>query len=336
MTTYAAFLRGINVGGHKKVPMAELRAAAEGLGYADVATYINSGNLVFTATEKAARWRRSCRQRSRSRSASASTSAFGRWPSWRRSSPPTRIPTGRQQGDGGVPDLEARSGRRIGSPRWPRGRAVHHRRDGGVRPLRPRSRQVRPGREVQPDSSGSAPPCATCGRSRRCSARAVIARLGLARWRNGNSSCVTSLRVCDDGALVRFRPRGDRVRSRRAEGGDHGRQAGKQGLRHRQQGHGRWRLRQHRHDPVEDAARGGPLSDRDAAARSVRRELPGQGGDHDLRPAGPAAACGRPRGRGRPRPAAAQPHRADRRVRHASSTRTRCRSISRAPRCTAR
>ncbi len=54
MTTYAAFLRGINVGGHKKVPMGELRAAAEGLGYGGVATYINSGNLVFTATEKAA------------------------------------------------------------------------------------------------------------------------------------------------------------------------------------------------------------------------------------------------------------------------------------------
>jgi uncharacterized protein (DUF1697 family) len=54
MTTYAAFLRGINVGGAKKVPMARLRALAEGLGYSEVATYINSGNLVFGSTKKPA------------------------------------------------------------------------------------------------------------------------------------------------------------------------------------------------------------------------------------------------------------------------------------------
>ncbi|BBC32055.1 uncharacterized protein SGFS_033490 [Streptomyces graminofaciens] len=48
MTTYAALLRGINVGGKKKVPMAELRALLEGLGYAGVATYLQSGNAVFT------------------------------------------------------------------------------------------------------------------------------------------------------------------------------------------------------------------------------------------------------------------------------------------------
>lgn len=44
-----ALLRGINVGGHKKVPMAELRALAEGLGARDVATYIASGNLVCSS-----------------------------------------------------------------------------------------------------------------------------------------------------------------------------------------------------------------------------------------------------------------------------------------------
>src|SRR5689334_5604818 len=54
MTTYAAFLRGINVGGAKKVPMADLRALAQGLGYSDVASYINSGNLIFTSTKKPA------------------------------------------------------------------------------------------------------------------------------------------------------------------------------------------------------------------------------------------------------------------------------------------
>ncbi|OLZ58989.1 hypothetical protein AVW11_27490 [Streptomyces amritsarensis] len=48
-TTYAALLRGINVGGSKKVPMAELRAVLEGLGHGDVQTYLQSGNAVFSS-----------------------------------------------------------------------------------------------------------------------------------------------------------------------------------------------------------------------------------------------------------------------------------------------
>lgn len=48
MTRYAALLRGINVGGKKRVPMAELREVLAGLGYTDVKTYLNSGNAVFT------------------------------------------------------------------------------------------------------------------------------------------------------------------------------------------------------------------------------------------------------------------------------------------------
>ncbi|MFD3926755.1 DUF1697 domain-containing protein [Streptomyces sp. NPDC058614] len=47
--TYAALLRGINVGGAKKVPMAELRTLLEGLGYGGVRTYLQSGNAVLTA-----------------------------------------------------------------------------------------------------------------------------------------------------------------------------------------------------------------------------------------------------------------------------------------------
>ncbi|WP_329544924.1 DUF1697 domain-containing protein [Streptomyces sp. NBC_01356] len=47
--TYAALLRGINVGGAKKVPMAELRTLLEGLRYRGVRTYLQSGNAVFTA-----------------------------------------------------------------------------------------------------------------------------------------------------------------------------------------------------------------------------------------------------------------------------------------------
>ena len=49
MTRHIALLRGINVGGHRKVPMADLRALVASLGYTDVASYIQSGNLVFNA-----------------------------------------------------------------------------------------------------------------------------------------------------------------------------------------------------------------------------------------------------------------------------------------------
>lgn len=51
--TFIALLRGINVGGHNKVPMAELRALCESLGWRDVQTYIQSGNIVFRADSSA-------------------------------------------------------------------------------------------------------------------------------------------------------------------------------------------------------------------------------------------------------------------------------------------
>ncbi len=44
---YLAFLRGINVGGHHKVPMAELRRELENLGFTNVVTILNSGNVIF-------------------------------------------------------------------------------------------------------------------------------------------------------------------------------------------------------------------------------------------------------------------------------------------------
>ena len=46
---YAALLRGINVGGNKKVPMADLRAMTEKLGFEEAKTLLQSGNLVFSA-----------------------------------------------------------------------------------------------------------------------------------------------------------------------------------------------------------------------------------------------------------------------------------------------
>ncbi|MDN3269604.1 DUF1697 domain-containing protein [Streptomyces sp. MA15] len=48
-TRYAALLRGINVGGGRKVPMAELRGLLESLGHEDVRTYLQSGQAAFTA-----------------------------------------------------------------------------------------------------------------------------------------------------------------------------------------------------------------------------------------------------------------------------------------------
>ena len=50
-----ALLRGINVGRAKCVAMADLRALVEGLGYKDVRTLLNSGNVVFTAPRGAPR-----------------------------------------------------------------------------------------------------------------------------------------------------------------------------------------------------------------------------------------------------------------------------------------
>ncbi|MFE8944675.1 DUF1697 domain-containing protein [Streptomyces sp. NPDC007856] len=49
MTTYAALLRGINVGGSKKLPMADLRTLLTGLGHTGVRTHLQSGQAVFTA-----------------------------------------------------------------------------------------------------------------------------------------------------------------------------------------------------------------------------------------------------------------------------------------------
>ena len=49
MTRYIALLRGINVGGHNKVPMPALRETCESIGCTEVSTYIQSGNVVLTS-----------------------------------------------------------------------------------------------------------------------------------------------------------------------------------------------------------------------------------------------------------------------------------------------
>jgi uncharacterized protein (DUF1697 family) len=53
-TLFVALLRGINVGGRNRVPMAELRAACTEVGWGEVRTHVQSGNLVLRAAATAA------------------------------------------------------------------------------------------------------------------------------------------------------------------------------------------------------------------------------------------------------------------------------------------
>lgn len=55
METYVALLRGINVGRAKRVGMADLRGVFESLGYGDVKTVLQSGNVVFSTPAPLAR-----------------------------------------------------------------------------------------------------------------------------------------------------------------------------------------------------------------------------------------------------------------------------------------
>jgi len=51
-TQYLALLRGINVGGNNIIKMADLKACFENMGFTDVVTYIQSGNVLFKSAEK--------------------------------------------------------------------------------------------------------------------------------------------------------------------------------------------------------------------------------------------------------------------------------------------
>jgi uncharacterized protein (DUF1697 family) len=51
MNTYIALLRGINVGGHKKILMTDLKLLLDSIGLQNVQTYIQSGNVVFKSKE---------------------------------------------------------------------------------------------------------------------------------------------------------------------------------------------------------------------------------------------------------------------------------------------
>ncbi|HLI38046.1 MAG TPA: DUF1697 domain-containing protein [Streptosporangiaceae bacterium] len=51
MPTHVALLCGINLGGHKRVAMADLREAVASLGHTGVSTYVQSGNVLFSTSE---------------------------------------------------------------------------------------------------------------------------------------------------------------------------------------------------------------------------------------------------------------------------------------------
>jgi uncharacterized protein (DUF1697 family) len=53
MARYVALLRGVNLGANRRVPMAELRTLLEELGYGDVRTLLQSGNVGVTASKSA-------------------------------------------------------------------------------------------------------------------------------------------------------------------------------------------------------------------------------------------------------------------------------------------
>ena len=52
MTTFVALLRGVNVGGRRRIGMEALRASFEALGLTDVVCYLQSGNVVFSSTQE--------------------------------------------------------------------------------------------------------------------------------------------------------------------------------------------------------------------------------------------------------------------------------------------
>jgi uncharacterized protein (DUF1697 family) len=52
MPTYVAILRSVNVGSHNRIKMPVLEVLFAGLGYSDVVTYIQSGNVVFAGRSK--------------------------------------------------------------------------------------------------------------------------------------------------------------------------------------------------------------------------------------------------------------------------------------------
>jgi uncharacterized protein (DUF1697 family) len=60
-TIYLSLLRGINIGGHKKIRMSDLKALYESLGFGQVTTYIQSGNVLFSTDTNESEAELACR-----------------------------------------------------------------------------------------------------------------------------------------------------------------------------------------------------------------------------------------------------------------------------------
>ena len=83
MPVYFAMLRGINVSGHNTIKMENLRAALAALGFGEVKTYIQSGNIVFqTANASPAVLAEKIAKKFRLILASPFPSSFGRRKNW--------------------------------------------------------------------------------------------------------------------------------------------------------------------------------------------------------------------------------------------------------------
>jgi len=61
VTTYIVLLRGINVGGNNKIDMGRLKTVFAAFGFADVMTYINSGNVILSSDKDIATVQSDCR-----------------------------------------------------------------------------------------------------------------------------------------------------------------------------------------------------------------------------------------------------------------------------------
>lgn len=55
LNIFVALLRGVNVGGNNMISMSSLKKSFEAMGFTNVSTYINSGNIIFETKEKDAR-----------------------------------------------------------------------------------------------------------------------------------------------------------------------------------------------------------------------------------------------------------------------------------------
>ena len=119
MARLVALLRGINLGAKRRVPMADLRELMAELGYEDVRTVLQSGNVVFTGAKAKAQARRS-RARWRIATASRSTSSCARWTSSTPSSTPTRSGDEADQPQAATSSSSSRARQ---GPRSPRSRA---------------------------------------------------------------------------------------------------------------------------------------------------------------------------------------------------------------------